>query len=529
MPLFLLPGGGIPLRKLFALYTNEMIKISHKIVVIIILAIMIIGVIAFGGLVKLQQASMTNQTGDMNNDQWTKEQMTSQLDYYKSELASVELKINAATTDEEKMNLLQQKENINMQVNLYQIAVDKGVNLNSGGFKATLLNDLMSQKSQLLIIEAIPSDQRTKSQEDQIILIKQNIVQYTAILDSGDFAKYIEIKNKDIDQNSTISADEKTLKKDTNLLWLKLDPKGDVDNSGNGYMMQTTLSQIENYKRSLLYNIDYTSQNQYVKPLTPDARQTVENSLAVLQYKAEHNMIVLDYNSSSQLQETAVTGMLSFGIFMLVCMILILAGGSVSQEISSGSIKSLIISPTKRYKIFIAKLASLVTVGVFSAIVLYIFVMISNGVYFGFSSGSPFIFAINGTAMQINFYIYKLAYLFIDFIDVLVYMVLAFMLSIVTRNTAASVGISIAVYFGGSLASSFISLFAQGEWVNFIPFRNLSLASRIFPDLLNNIGMNIFGNRSIVPSTTFSIVYLVVLMICMGYIALDSFSRRDIK
>lgn len=517
------------MRKLYALYTNEMIKISRKIVVIIILAIMIIGVIAFGGLVKLQQSSIMRQTGDIDNSQWFKEEMKSQLEYYNKELAAVQQKLDAADTDEEKASFSQEKENIQSQVDLYQIAVDKGINLNTGGFKATLLNDLMSQKNQLRIIESIPSDQRTKAQQDQIVLLKQNIAQYTAILDSGDFAKYIEIKNKDIDQNTTISADEKTLKKDTNLLWLKLDPKGDSDINGDGYLLQSTLSQIENYRRSLLYNIDYTSQNQYVKPLTPDARQTVENSLAVLVYKAEHNMIALNNNSSSQMQEAAVTGMLGFGIFMLVCMMLILAGGSVSQEISSGSIKSLIISPTKRYKIFIAKLASLVTVGVFSAIVLYIFVMVSNGVYFGFSSGSPFIFAINGTAMQINFYIYRLAYLFIDFIDVLVYMMLAFMLSIVTRNTATSVGISIAVYFGGSIASSFIMLFAQGEWVKFIPFSNLSLAARIFPDSLNNIGMNLFGNQSITPSTTFSIIYLAVLMICMGYTALDSFKRRDIK
>ncbi len=506
-----------------------MIKISRKIVVIIILAIMVLGVIGFGGLMKIQQLTISSQTGVSANQDWSKEEMKNQLTFFQTELATLDQKIKAATTEEEKIPLQMERVNMAQQVELYQLAVDKGINLYSGGFKTTLLNELVSQKSQAQTLEALPAGELTKEQTAQLALMKENIKQYTAILDSGDFAKYVEIKNKSLDQDSTITEDEKKLKKDTNLLWLKLDPKGEAGTNGNGDMLQSTLSQIENYNRSLLYNMDYTAQNQFVKPLTPAGRQKVENELAVMLYKAEHQMIETNYNSSNQIKETAITGMFGFGIFMMVCMMLILAGGAISQEISTGSIKSLIISPTKRYKIFLAKLASLLTVGIFSAIVLYLLTILMTGVYFGFNSGSPFIFAIHGKAMEMNFYLYRLAYLFVDFIDVIIYMMLAFMLSIITRNTAASVGISIAVYFGGSLANTFIALFAKGEWVKFIPFNNLSLAPRIFPDLSANIGMNFYGYQSVVPSTLFSLVYLAVLAICMGYIALDSFNRRDIK
>lgn len=516
------------MHKFLALYTNEMIKISRKIVVIIILAIMTIGVIGFGGIMKIQQMSVTRQGGDVENKDWMKEQMKSQLDYLKNELSTIEQKISTAT-EEEKVQLEIDRATLKQQVELYQMAVDKGIDLGSGGFKATLLNDLMADKTQAAMIESIPVAQRTAEQAEKLALYKQNITQYTSILDSGDFAKYIEIKNKSIDMDTTLIDDEKKLKKDTNLLWLKLDPKGDAGSEGNGNQLTYTLSQIENYRRSLLYGIDYTSQNQFVKPLTPESRQKVENDLAVLMYKAEHKMLDTDFNSSRQIQSTAVTGMLGFGIFMLVCMMLILAGGAVSQEISTGSIKSLIISPTKRYKIFFAKLASLITVGVFSALVLYLVTILMNGIYFGFSSGDSYIFAVNGLALELNFYIYRLAFLAINFIDVLVYMMLAYMLSVITRNTAASVGISIAIYFGGSLANTFISLFAKGEWAMFIPFNNLSLQTRIFADPLTSLSMNFLGTRYAVPSLLFSALYLAVLVICMGYIALDSFNRRDIK
>ncbi len=518
------------MRKFIALYTNEMIKISRKVVVIIILAIMTVGVIGFGGIMKLQQNSIDKRFGNIIEDKdWSVQQMQGQLDFYKNELASVEQKITAATTDEEKVQLLGDKAFLQQQVELHQMAVDRGIFLYSGGFKATLLNDLMNEKSQAAMIEAIPSDQRTKEQIAQLVLVKQIIAQYTAILDSGDFAKYIGIKNNSIDQDAMLTADEKNLKKDTNLLWLKLDPKGEAGSGMNGNQLSGTLSQIENYRRSLLYGIDYTSQTQYVKPLTPASRQKVENDLAVLMYKAEHNLLDTEYNSATQIQNSAVTGMFGFGVFMLVCMMMILAGGAISQEMSTGSIKSLIISPTRRYKIYFAKLFSIVTVGVFSLGILYLVTILMNGIYFGFGSGSSFIFAANGTAMELNFYMYRLAFIAVNFIDVLVYMMLAFMLSVVTRNTAASVGISIAVYFGGSLANSFLSFFAKGEWVKFIPFNNLSLQTRIFADPMAIGGMNLLGMQYVAPSLLFSAVYLAVLVICMGYIALDSFNRRDIK
>ena len=136
--------------------------------------------------------------------------------------------------------------------------------------------------------------------------------------------------------------------------------------------------------------------------------------------------------------------------------------------------------------------------------------------------------ASGGKAMEINFFLYQLADAFVQFIDVFVFMLFAFMLSIVTRNTAASVGISIGVYFGGSMAMTMVGQFLKGEWINFIPFTNLSLSTKFFPySGLNNMmtGMGIVNTGTSLP---FSLCYLAVLCICMLYVAKDSFCRRDI-
>lgn len=507
-----------------------MIKISRKIVVIIALSIMIIGVFGFGGLIKLQQ-TLSNQIDVSVTDSQNKEAMQSQLDYFKNELKNVEERVKNAENDVEKSKILLEKINIEQNIETFQLAVDTNVNIYSSGYRAVIINEISSIKIQNQFIEATPENQRTPEQIKALSLSKGKISSLLIIIKEKDFKKYIEMKNKEIDDDITLSDDEKKLKKETNQIWLSIDPNGEKSENDQMGIFNGTLGQIENLNRSLLYNIDYSSQGQYVKPLTPDGRNKITNDLAILIYKAEHDMINTSFNSLAQMRDIAVTGMLGFGTFMIVCMMLILAGGAVSQEISTGSIKSLIISPTKRYKIYFAKLLSLVSVVLVSGIVLYIVTIISNGLFFGFDNGSPFIFAVNGVALQLNFYIFRLAYLFIGLLDVVVYMMLAFMLSIITRNTATSVGVSIAIYFGGGLANTFLSIIAKGEWAKFIPFNNLGLASRIFPDPLSNLGMgfNIFGTSPVVPTITFSLIYILVIVYCFGYIAMDSFNRRDIK
>ncbi|MHB1485606.1 MAG: ABC transporter permease [Saccharofermentanales bacterium] len=515
------------MRKFHALYTNEMIKISRKIIVIIILAIMAGGIIAIGGLVKIQQKyeQNTSQKPDFNQIQ---NNMQSQLDFFKSQLSDIEQKISAAQTADEKAMLERDKLDILMQIAKYQKAIDYGVNLDSSGYKARLIDNIYNIDKQIRDFETIPEEQRSEEQKAAYNLLKQKSSRYVTILENSDFAGYIKELNLEIDNTPGITADEKKLKKETNLLWLKLDPKGEAGANSYGNPLESTLSQIENLKRSLLYNIDFSAQSIGVKPLTPAGRQQTENDLAVLLYKAENNLIEKDNNSATQVFDSTVSGMFTFGLFMIVCMMLIIAGGAVSQEISTGSIKSLIISPVKRYKIFFAKLASLLTVGIVAALLLYVLTILVSGLFFGFGNGSSFVFAIDGVVKQMNFYVYRFAYLSVNFIDVIAYMIFAYMLSIITRNTAVSVGLSIAIYFGGGLVNSFISLLAKGEWLKFIPFNNLSLASRIFPDPLGRLA-SMFGNRAVLPSVGFSLVYISVMILCFGYIALDSFDRRDIK
>jgi ABC-2 type transport system permease protein len=153
---------------------------------------------------------------------------------------------------------------------------------------------------------------------------------------------------------------------------------------------------------------------------------------------------------------------------------------AISQEMATGSIKSLIIAPVRRWKIFTAKVLSLVSVSLIATILLYLVMILTHGLMFGFSSGQPYIFASHGQAGALSFAIYQLASLLVRWISVLVFIALALMLSVVTRNTAAAVGISMAIFFGHQLIGSFLMFLPRSEWVKFIPFEHFSLLPRFF-------------------------------------------------
>ena len=129
-----------------------------------------------------------------------------------------------------------------------------------------------------------------------------------------------------------------------------------------------------------------------------------------------------------------------------------------------------------------AKLLSLLTVGILATLILYVVSVVSSAVWFGLDSFQPYVTASGGQAMEINALLYLLADAFVQFIDVFVFMLFAFMLFDHHpqygrfgwhRHWRSD--------FGGSMATAMVTQLSRGEWVNFLPFSNLSLSSRFFP------------------------------------------------
>lgn len=508
-----------------------MIKISKKASVIVILAIMAVIIFGFGGIIKYEDNSSAKNRNNYYDDniKFQKDEVNRQLEAAKAQLAEIQKKKSSA--DElELQNLESEEISLQNQVDMFQFAINKEIDLSSNSFRTQATQRLFNYKLTESRLNSIPAAELFEEQKKQLLDAQSNISILQSVIENKDFKQYISFLNSEINSDTSKSDEEKKIYLESNELRIKYNLSGEVDGKANDGDANNNIYQIENGKLSLLNDFDQTGGSQNQKSLTPELRQNIKNQIAVAEYKLENSTVnnTTTNNIGMNINSIAMPGMLGIGTFITVILVMILAGGSVSSELSTGSIKSLIISPTKRWKIFIAKFLSLLTIGVIATLFAYIFAVIANGIFFGFDSGSPYIYASNGVAHELNFYIYRFATLFTDFIGVIVFMTFALMLSIITRNTAASVAISIAVFFVGSNANMILMQYLKGDWRKFIPFNNLTFTSKIFPN--DGISQVTNGMTGVVNnSLTFSLIYVAILLVCMGYTGLDSFNRRDIK
>jgi ABC-2 type transport system permease protein len=494
---------------------------------------MVVVVAGVGGLVKFSEyESSKYAANNPNGADWQTQNMNQQLTSFNTQLADVNNKLKTASTQDEQ-TLKSQQDSLQQQIDMYQDAINQGIVIGYSDFRSDALSMEYQYKSTVAQLGSIPDAAFTADQKSELSQANDYVTRLKNIISNNDFSGYISFSNDLINSNTTMSQDEKQISIQSNDLRLDLNLTGEPDSNGvtNDAPNQMIIN-IQNEKLSLLNNIDMTGTQAQI-PLTSQRRQDITNDIAVNTYKLNNN-IGFTQSGTTDYKSTAMSAMFGFGGILLIILMLILAGSSVSQEISTGSIKSLIIAPARRWKIFTAKFLSLLTVLIVSGLVVYLVATVTCGAFFGFNSGTPYVFAINGTVHVMKFYIYNLAYFYAGLIEVFVYTVFAFMLSIITRNTAASVGISIAVYFGGSIATSLLLAFAKGEWLRFWPFNNMNITSKIFPSAAAQMtGVSIGGSTGIAStvsnSLTFSLCYLAVLLLCMGYIAFDSFTRRDIK
>ena len=112
--------------------------------------------------------------------------------------------------------------------------------------------------------------------------------------------------------------------------------------------------------------------------------------------------------------------------------------------------------------------------------------------------------------------------------EIFMFLLLALMLSTVTRNTAVAVGISIAAYLGGSTIMQILNMFVKSDWIKFIPFNNLTLADRIFTNDISYSASTMISSLVGNVSVEFSLGVLGVCAVIMIVTMFDSFRKKDI-
>ena len=257
----------------------------------------------------------------------------------------------------------------------------------------------------------------------------------------------------------------------------------------------------------------------YLKIVNAKNRE-IDNKIKKSWYSIRNNVNYSDSDVRGNFEDSIRNNAVFLGIIMIV-----ISGGIVSSEFQKGTIRMLVIKPSKRWKILLSKFLALVFIGISLMIVTSFASFLVNGVMFGFRDYfKPVLSICSGDVKEICYFGLVLFKMMCLFIPIMFVSLIAFCLSTVTHNTALSVGISIFLELSYSLVIVLLLEFGFGFIdLTFFPYLDYS---QFFDKVLlydNNMFYGTYYN--------FTKANLVLLgwSLIIYFVSNLTFVKRDIK
>lgn len=527
------------MNKLLALYRNEMIKFSHQLFVWLLALLMV--VTAFLAPLLYLKGSSWEESSDLYylNDV-SKSDITKRFDSAKEKLGDPNQHIKHATlrfnnakgTTELFATYLDFGRDDYEILDDYSTFCTCNTLLTKYNFDQYPINDtwLASQSyllyvttySTLCSLNMIPFEERDNDWLEEYEYTNQSLELFQDALFNHSFESFVA----QAELESTHGAFS-YLDLDLARMLAKLDPYGQMNEIDTIHLLELLESYFNN-KNTLLYGFE-TLNNGTAVPLSDSRRVQIENSVQIMEYQFEHQ--TYPTIASSRVVNSVLYG-IKIGQFFLIIAVILIAATSMASEMATGSIKSLIIAPVKRWKIFTAKLACILTWIIAGSLLVTFASTLSVVLKNGISSFPPYYYVVDGSLRTIPYLLFLLLYFLVSNIPLLVYMLVSFAISCNSKNSGAAVAISLPLVLSTSSLSSFlINLFGNRRWIDFLPSRNIDLIDRIFTQL-PMIGIDneaLLDSSSIQLPLRFSVIYLIVFSFTILLIAFDAFVRRDIQ
>ncbi|MGL5084608.1 MAG: ABC transporter permease subunit, partial [Clostridium sp.] len=207
--------------------------------------------------------------------------------------------------------------------------------------------------------------------------------------------------------------------------------------------------------------------------------------------------------------------------------VILIGGGIVSQEFSTGTIRLLLIRPVSRWKILLSKLLALLIIGFGVVAVSVIVLIISSGATLGFETlQTPVLQTISGNIVEVNYIKYMLPDLAVSLGSLLFIISLVFTISTLSKNTALAVAISMLLYVGTLPIIMVVGISLKQAWIvnSMIPYINNS-AMKLVPDSI----LLIQEQSGIVLSQNTGIMQLLIVSVVMLVATFAIFIKKDVK
>jgi ABC-2 type transport system permease protein len=307
------------------------------------------------------------------------------------------------------------------------------------------------------------------------------------------------------------------------------------------YSLEHDVSPIDDtWKNQVLNLLTQSKQQIYAleqqnsdKPDNINQLNKLKDEAAILEYRLENNVErVVSYGGMMNIggfgyitPETDVWTMLEACVMMIPFMsvfIIIIAGGLVSIEFSRGTIKFLLITPVKRWKILMSKYVVMLLTGMAFLAAMFTVFFLLGGILTGFSNMDAVnLVANNAKVTAVPALVYYGQLYLLGACNIAIIATLAFALSSVSRNSALAIAVSIAVLIGGSIIDMMLRFAAGVDWGRYLLFANIDLIGIIYG--ASGMYMPYKGH-----TLGFALGVIAVHMVIFILMAWDGFTKKEI-
>ena len=238
-----------------------------------------------------------------------------------------------------------------------------------------------------------------------------------------------------------------------------------------------------------------------------------QKTIAEGEYRINNNM----KPESSFSIWTMVTKLYTAGFGALIILFaVIVCTASVAGEFSEGTMKMMISRPYSRYQILTAKLISIILYNIVLVITAFVLILLSAGIFFGFDgfNGKEMIL-INDKIVYAPAALKTLLIFGLDFLEAIVYIIVAFVISAVSRSRSIATGFSLFLVLVGAGIIELLAIIFT--WGKFLP-----LAVTNFSTFISS-GVPIQG-----VSLSFSIIVSLLYSVLFCFLGYFVFQKRDI-
>ncbi|WP_346930592.1 ABC transporter permease subunit [Clostridium sp.] len=408
-------------------------------------------------------------------------------------------------------------EYMNMDKDELQKVIDSKNKESKELYDSVIKNDYLvylekSIKSSKEEIKNIESTIKTSEEEVKKNPDNKNLV---AELENSKFQlKALEerLKATEYRYNNKISYDNKDWKNNT----IK-DIAYKSDEKNERLLSETEFTQYNSEKIAKGYTYD-----QYKKDYE-DKIKSIEQAIELDWYSLENNIPQVEFQQDIR-NSVDTTYLMYVSIAIILC--IIIGGGIVSSEYSTGTVRLLMIRPVSRWKILLSKLISVFIIGYGVLLTTVVLNIISSGIINGFGGLATKVIAFSGDKIvEQNFIISIIPKLLFSSISLIFIIALVFAISTIIKNTALAVGLTTVAYLGSSVATMIMANLGM-KWVGktILPYMNLSTFI-IRPNYVEMFK----SEYNIVLNPTMGAIQLLVFAAILIIASFIVFQKRDVK